>query len=123
MSEQTAFRRKQPARLMRIRELSKSVSGPVRIMCIVVDAKEGVATVQDIMDELGKAATIETTVEGVLQVGQKYILIGEVTERKNKGGTDLRLDVSLAQNINALDIKEFKEALKLEQSVLQAIAK
>ncbi len=123
MTEETSFRRRQSARLMRIRELSASVSGPVRIMCIVVDAREGVATVQDIMDELGKAATIEAIVEGVLQVGQKYILIGQVTERKSKGGTVLGLDVSLVQNINALDIKEFKEALKLEQSVLQAIAK
>jgi hypothetical protein len=109
---------------MRVRDLTPRIDGPVRILCIVIESREGVALVQDIIDDdVEVARTIEVTVEGTLEVAQKYLLIGEVSEKRNGEGTSTRLVVSLADNINALDIKGFKRTLELEERVLQALVK
>ncbi len=123
MGEERTFPHRAAARLMCVRELSADTKGPVRIVCIVVEAREGSALVQDLMDEVGRAATIEIVVEGTLEVAQKYILFGEVTEKREGTGTKLILAVSLAYNINNMDIKEFKRALELETEVIQEITR
>ncbi len=123
LSEERTFPHRMAARLMRIRDLSADTKGPVRIVCIVVEAREGSALVQDLMDEVGRAATIEAVVEGTLEVAQKYILFGEVTEKRNGEEKKLILSVSLAHNVNTLDIKEFKRALELEAEVIQKLVK
>jgi hypothetical protein len=95
----------------------------VRIICIVVESTPGLALVQDIYDEVGKAKQIRALVEGNLEVAQKYILIGSMTEKNGPKGKELMLAASQTLNINSLDIKEFKEALELEERVSRAMGR
>jgi hypothetical protein len=116
--EKKSFPPRKPARLTTVRELSPETKGPVRILGIVVEARTGVALVQDVMDEVGHAASIPVTVEGTLEVAQKYMLIGEVTEKTTSKGKEMQLVATVAHNVDELDIKEFKQALNLEKQVL-----
>ncbi|TFF92375.1 hypothetical protein EU545_01140 [Candidatus Thorarchaeota archaeon] len=116
--EKKSFPPRKPARLTTVRELSPETKGPVRVLGIVVEAKTGAALVQGVMDEVGHAATIPVIVEGDLQVAEKYMLIGEVTEKKTSKGKELQLEAKIAHNVDELDIKEFKQALDLEKKVL-----
>ena len=92
-------------------------------MGIVVEAQPGIALVQGILDDVDNAGSIWTIVEGTLEVAQKYILIGDVTEKKTQDDNELRLAVSLAYNIDSLDIVLFKETLELEERVNQTLSR
>ena len=93
-------------------------------MGIVVEAQPGIALVQDIIDDdVDNAGSIWAIVEGTLEVAQKYILIGDVTEKKDSDGNELRLAVSLSYNIDSLDIALYKETLGLEEKVNQALSR
>ena len=92
-------------------------------MGIVVEAQPGIALVQGILDDVDNAGSIWAIVEGTLEVAQKYILIGDVTEKKTQNDNELRLAVSLAYNIDSLDIALFKETLELEERVNQALSR
>ena len=92
-------------------------------MGIVVEAQPGIALLQDILDNVDNAGSIWAIVEGMLEVAQKYILIGDITEKKTQDGNELRLAVSLAYNIDSLDIALYKETLKLEEKVNQALSR
>ncbi len=116
--EKKSFPPRKPARLTTVRELSPETKGLVRILGIVVEARTGAALVQDIMDEVGHAVTIPVTVEGTLEVAQKYMLIGEVAEKTTSKGKEKQLVASIAHNVDELDIKEFKQTLDLEKKVL-----
>lgn len=108
---------------MRVRDLSSDINDPVRIMGVVLKSTPGSALVQDIYDEIDKAKSIWLTAEGTLNEDEKYILIGTVTERVTESGKEIRLDVSIAHNVDKLDIKAYKEALQLEERVVQFLAK
>ncbi len=110
------------AEIKTVRSLSEKTEGSVRILCIVVEARPGVALVQDIYDEVGKAGTIKAIVEGTLNVAEKYILIGDVTQKESPNGNELMLAVSLAHNVNTLDIKLYKEVLELEGKVTHSLS-
>lgn len=110
-----------PAELRTIRSLGSDTKDPVRIMCFVIEAQTGVALVQDIYDNVDEATTIKVFVEGTLQVDNKYILIGTVTEKSTKDGSELVFNSTLAHNIDKLEIKLYKEALEMEGAVLQAL--
>jgi hypothetical protein len=88
----------------------------------VIEARPGVALVQGIYDEVGKAGTIKAIVEGTLNVAEKYILIGDVTQKESPDGNELMLAVSLAHNVNTLDIKLYKEVLELEGKVTHSLS-
>jgi hypothetical protein len=90
-------------------------------MCFVIEAQAGVAIVQDIYDNVDEAAKIKVFVEGTLEVDKKYILLGSVTEKSIKDGSELILNASLAHNIDSLDVKLYKQALELEGAVLQVL--
>ena len=90
-------------------------------MCIVVEAQSGVALVQDIFDEVGMARSIKAIVEGTLTVAEKYILIGEITEKSTDDGKELQLVVSLANNINEFDINLYKQTMEMEERIIQAL--
>jgi hypothetical protein len=92
-------------------------------MCIVVESTSGLALVQDIYDEVGKARQIKALVEGKLEVAQKYMLIGSLTEKSGPKGKELMFAASQALNINPLDIKEYKQALELEERITRAMAR
>lgn len=92
-------------------------------MCIVVESTPGLALVQDIYDEVGKARQIRALVEGKLEVAQKYMLIGSLTEKNGPKGKELMFAASQALNINPLDIKEYKQALELEERITRAMAR
>ncbi len=109
-----------PASLKRVKELTTDTQGPVRILCIVVEATEGAALVQDIMDEPGKQGSIKVDVEGTLAVAEKYMLLGNVKMTTGTDGKELRLAVSSSHNIDSLDIKAYKDALALEERINQA---
>jgi len=123
LTEEQRFPRTQPARLVTIRSLSARTKGPVRIMCIVVDSRLGTALVQDIYDEVGKARQIKVSVEGLLEVAQRYMLIGDITEKRAPNGNELMLAVSLVFNINSLNLEEYKQALELEQKVSHTLSR
>jgi len=92
-------------------------------MGIVVEAQPGVALLQDILDDVDSAGSIWAIVEGTLEIAKKYILIGDVTEKKTSDGKELRLAVSLSYNIDSLDIALYKETLELEEKVNQALSR
>ena len=92
-------------------------------MGIVVDASPGLAVIQDIYDEdVKKAGKIQVSIEGSLELSKKYLLIGEVTEKTTDTGKELRLNVSLAHDIDALDIALYKEVQDLEEKVTRAMS-
>jgi hypothetical protein len=123
LAEEKRFTRRKPSKLTTIRNLSPKTSGPVRIMGIVVDASPGLAVIQDIYDEdVKKAGKIQVSIEGSLELSKKYLLIGEVTEKTTDTGKELRLNVSLAHDIDALDIALYKEVQDLEEKVTRAMS-
>ncbi|MFW9918337.1 MAG: hypothetical protein ACFFED_01955 [Candidatus Thorarchaeota archaeon] len=122
-SEKSYMRKRRHASLKRVKDLRIDTPGPIRVICIVVEAVDGVALVQDIMDIPGKQGTIRVNVEGQLAVAEKYMLIGDVKMTTGPDGKDLRLSVSSSYNINALDIKAYKESLTLEERINQAFVR
>ena len=90
-------------------------------MCFVIESQPGTAIVQDIYDKVEDATTIKVFVEGTLQVDTKYMLLGKVTEKSTKEGSELILNAAIQYNIDKMDISLYKQALDLEGAVLQAI--
>ena len=90
-------------------------------MCLVIDAQPGMALVQDIYDNVEDTTKIKVFVEGLLQVESKYRLIGTVTEKSTKSGTELIFNAELVHNIDGLDIQLYKQTLELEGAVLQTL--
>ena len=91
-------------------------------MGIVVDASPGFAVVQDIYDDVKKAGKIQVSLEGSLEVGKKYLFIGDVTEKTTDAGKELRLNALLAHDIDALDIALYKEVHDMEEEVTRAMS-
>lgn len=88
----------------------------MKILCFVVDSQAGGAIVQDIY---GKKMQMKVSMElEALSLSEKYILIGNVQEE----GKELVLNVVSAYNVNSLDIGLYKEVMKLEEKVYQAIS-
>ncbi|MHA1588524.1 MAG: hypothetical protein ACTSV9_07110 [Candidatus Thorarchaeota archaeon] len=117
------YPRAKPAKLVTVRSLNANTENPIKIMGIVVEAQPGIALLQDILDDVDNAGSIWAIVEGTLEIAQKYILIGDVTEKKTSDGNELRLAVSLSYNIDSLDIALYKETLELEGKVNQALSR
>ena len=90
-------------------------------MCFVIESQPGLALVQDIYDNVENATKIKVFVEGTLEVDTKYMLIGKVTEKSNKSGTELVFNAELVYNIDSLDIQLYKQTLDLEGAVLQTL--
>jgi len=123
VTEEKSFPHRKPSKLTKIRKLSKDTSGPVRIMGIVVDASPGLAVVQDIYDEdVKNAGKIQVSVEGSLELSKKYLFIGEVTEKTTDDGKELRLNASIAHDIDSLDIALYKEVLDMEEKVTRTMS-
>ena len=106
---------------MRIRDLSAKTDHAVRVMGIVVDSGPGFAVIQDIFDDVKKAKKIPVAFEEPLEIKHKYLIIGEVTEKKVEDGKELRLNATIAHNIDALDIALFKESLEMEEKVIRTM--
>lgn len=122
LTEDKSYPRRKPSKLTTIRDLSPDTSGPVRIMGIVVDASPGLAVVQDIYDDVKKAAKIQVSIEESLEVSKKYLFIGEVTEKTTDDGKELRLNASIAHDIDTLDIALFKEVQDMEGKVTRTMS-
>ena len=121
MTEEPTFQQRKYAKLRTVRSLKPDTPNPVQILCIVVEAQQGAALVQDIMDEPDKQGSLMIAVDEKLSVAEKYILIGDVMMSSGPDGKELRLIVSYAYNVNSLDIKLFKQTLKLEERVKQVM--
>jgi hypothetical protein len=119
--EQRTYLPRKPAKLTIIRDLSPDTKSLVRIMCFVIESQPGLALVQDIYDNVENATKIKVFVEGALEVDTKYMLIGKVTEKSNKSGTELVFNAELVYNIDSLDVLLFKQTLDLEGAVLQTL--
>jgi hypothetical protein len=122
LAEEKGFSRRKPSKLMKIQDLSAKTTDPVRIMGIVVDSGPGFAVVQDIFDDGKKKGKIMVSIEGELEIKRKVLIIGEVTEKKVEGGKELRLNASLAHNIDNLDLVLYKEALEMEEKVARTMS-
>lgn len=77
----------------------------------MVESRNGMALVQDIMDEPGKQGSIYVDVADKLATTEKYMLIGNVRMVTGPDGKELRVMVSSSYNINGLDVRLYKEAL------------
>ncbi len=108
---------------MRVRDLTPDLEGPVRVMGIVLNSSLGSAMVQDIYDDIESAKSILVIVEGKLIEEQKYLLIGTILERSSDLGNELVLEASLAYNIDTLDLRLYKDALQLEDRVIEALTR
>jgi len=123
LTEKKRFTPRKPSKLTTIRELSADTSGPVRIMGIVVDASPGLAVVQDIYDDdVKKAGKIQVSIEEILELKKKYLIIGEVTEKTTDDGKELRLNASLVHDIDTLDIALYKEVQDMEEKVTRTMS-
>jgi hypothetical protein len=122
LTEEKSFPRLKPSKLLRIRDISANTTNPVRIMGIVVDSSPGFAVIQDIFDDVKKAKKIQVSVEGTLEIKHKYMLIGEVTEKKIEGGKELRFNATIAHNIDTFDVALYKETLELEEKVTRTMS-
>ncbi|MHA2425008.1 MAG: hypothetical protein ACXAEF_09490 [Candidatus Thorarchaeota archaeon] len=122
MTEEKSFPRRKPSKLTTIRNLSADTSEPIRIMGIVVDSVPGLAVIQDIYDDDKEKGKIQVSVEGSLELGKKYLFIGEVTEKTTDDGKELRLNASVVYNIDTLDIALFKEVLDMEGKVTKTMS-
>ena len=123
LTEEKKFTPRKPSKLITIRDLSADTSGPVRIMGIVVDASPGLAVIQDIYDDdVKKAGKIQVSVEGSLELKKRYLFIGEVTEKTVDGGKELRLNASIAHDIDTLDVALFKEVQDMEGKVTRTMS-
>jgi len=91
-------------------------------MGIVVDASPGLAVVQDIYDDVKKAGKIQVSVEGSLELKKRYLFIGEVTEKTIDGGKELRLNASIAYDIDTLDVALYKEVRDMEEKVTRTMS-
>ena len=92
-------------------------------MGIVVDASPGLAVVQDIYDaDVKKAGKIQVSVEGSLELKKRYLFIGEVTEKTVDGGKELRLNASIAHDIDTLDVALYKEVQDMEEKVTRTMS-
>jgi hypothetical protein len=91
-------------------------------MGIVVDASPGLAVIQDIYDDVKKAAKIQVSIEEALEVSKKYLFIGDVTEKTTDDGKELRLNALIAHDIDALDIALYKEVQDLEGKVTRTMS-
>lgn len=92
-------------------------------MGIVVDASPGLAVVQDIYDDdVKKAGKIQVSVEGSLEMKKRYLFIGEVTEKTVDGGKELRLNASIAHDIDTLDVALYKEVQDMEEKVTRTMS-
>ncbi|MFX0106935.1 MAG: hypothetical protein ACFE7R_01495 [Candidatus Hodarchaeota archaeon] len=121
--EKKKFPRKKPAVLSTVRSLSASTEGTVKIIGLVIESTPGNALIQDIYDDVESAGRIVVNVEGTLNESEKYLIIGEVTQRTGPEGTELRLIATLAYNVNTLDIKLYRQTLQLEEEVIQALSR
>ncbi|MGY5863389.1 MAG: hypothetical protein RTV41_02225 [Candidatus Thorarchaeota archaeon] len=121
MTEEKAKFQRKPSKLMRIRDLSAKIDHAVRVMGIVVDSGPGFAVIQDIFDDVKKAKKIPVSFEEPLEIKHKYMIIGEVTEKKVDDGKELRLNAEIAHNIDALDVALYKEALEMEEKVTRTM--
>ena len=116
MTEEKKYPRKRFAPLKTIGSLTKGTRNPVKILCFVVQSQTGAALVQDIF---GKQVSMKVSLEiETLSESEKYILIGNVQEEED----ELRLNVVSAYNVNSLDISLYKEVMKLEEKVYQALS-
>jgi hypothetical protein len=123
LTKEKSFPRRKPSKLTTIRDLSADTSGPVRILGIVVDASPGIAVVQDIYDEdVKNAGKIQVSVEEPLELSKKYLFIGEVTEKTTDDGKELRLNASIAHDIDTLDIAIYKEVQDMEGKVTRTMS-
>jgi hypothetical protein len=123
VTEEKSFPRRKPSKITTIRNLSADTSGPVRIMGIVVDASPGLAVIQDIYDDdVKNAGKIQVSVEGSLELSKKYLFIGEVTEKATDKGKELRLNATIAHDIDSLDIALYKEVQDMEGNVTRAMS-
>jgi hypothetical protein len=122
LTEEKNYPRHKPSQLMRIRDISAKTAGPVRIMGIVVDSSPGFAVIQDIFDDVKKAKKIQVSVEGTLEIKHKYMLIGEVTEKKIEGDKELRLNATIAHNIDTFDVALYQEVLEMEEQVTRTMS-
>ncbi len=116
MSEERKFPMREPAPLVTIRSLTADRTGPVRILGIVIESQSGMAIVQDLLDDVEQARSIRVIVEGELTVGNKYMIIGDLTTKKDGNG-ELLLSAILTHDVSELDVHEFKNALELEREV------
>jgi len=107
---------------MKIQDLSLETTDPVRIMGIVVDSGAGFAVIQDIFDDSKKKGKIMVSIEGELELKRKFLIIGEVTEKKVEGNKELRLNASIAHNIDDLDLALYIEALEMEEKVARTMS-
>lgn len=124
MTEEKSFVRRKPSKLTTIKDLSADTIGPVRIMGIVVDASPGAAVVQDIYDDddVKKRGKIQVSIEGTLELSKKYLFIGEVTEKTTDNEKELRLNATIAHDIDRLDVALFKEVQEMEERVTRTMS-
>lgn len=92
-------------------------------MAIVIESSPGEALIQDIYDDVESAEKIIVNVEGTLNVAEKYILVGEVTEKTGPDGKDLRIAASIAYNVNKLDITLYKQTIEMEDEIVKALTR
>lgn len=123
MTEEKKFSRRKAAKLTTIRNISPSIDGPVRVLGIVVDSSPGTALIQDLYDsDVEKAGSILVSVEGTLEVKKKYLIIGEVTTKTVDDSQEIRLNASIAHDVDTLDVAMYKEVVEMEDVVKKAMS-
>ena len=122
LSEERSYQKPQPARLTKVHELGPDTQNPVRVLGIVVDSTDGMFLIQDIYDDAEDTQkSIWVSCDQALEVEKKYLLIGNVLSETLDDEKRMRLDATIALNVEGLDVLTYREAVEMESEVIKAV--
>lgn len=103
-------------------ELGPDTQNPVRVLGIVVDSTDGMFLIQDIYDDAEDTQkSIWVSCDQALEVEKKYLLIGNVLSETLDDEKRMRLDATIALNVEGLDVLTYREAVEMESEVIKAV--
>jgi hypothetical protein len=122
LSEERSYQKPQPAKLTKVHELGPDTQNPVRVLGIVVDSTDGMFLIQDIYDDAEDTQkSIWVSCDQALDVEKKYLLIGNVLSETLDDEKRMRLDATIALNVEGLDVLTYREAVEMESEVIKAV--
>jgi hypothetical protein len=122
LSEERSYQKPQPAKLTKVHELGPDTQNPVRVLGIVVDSTDGMFLIQDIYDDAEDTQkSIWVSCDQALEVEKKYLLIGNVLSETLDDEKRMRLDATIALNVEGLDVLTYREAVEMESEVIKAV--
>ncbi|MHA1768409.1 MAG: hypothetical protein ACTSV3_00975 [Candidatus Thorarchaeota archaeon] len=124
LTEERRYSRRKAGKLVRIRDIAPDESNPIRILGIVVDADTDTFLVQDIFDDsVDDAEKIWVMCETPLDLGKKYLLIGNIVQESLEESEGLKMNATVAYDIGSLNLSLYRSAVELESKIIESVHK